>query len=268
LSDLIDVIGEEPTRRFTDRLAAEHTNYAAYLKRVWDEHERIVTNRNAPRPKRPELNYANITRWIGSTDRETKLNATRISRYTDNATMHRLATDLIAETDPARQLRYVRLFSRRAFPLDIAPLLALARGADSRLRGYTVMALENVKHPSIRALGLEFFERPDREEHTPRLLINNPGEGDVARFEALLDRTTTDDGLDYRGLHVRKYFETNPTPDALGCLVRLYERHPCSLCRHHSVEMLHEMNAIPDWMRRECVYDSYSETRKLVCEVE
>jgi hypothetical protein len=52
--------------------------------------------------------------------------------------------------------------------------------------------------------------------------------------------------------------------EAERALLLLYENGPCALCRHGVVEELIAINRFPDWMRAECQYDAYSETRKLV----
>ena len=66
------------------------------------------------------------------------------------------------------------------------------------------------------------------------------------------------------GMGVRHLVKKHRKGEAEECLLLLYEKGPCSLCRGQVVEDLIALNRIPEWMREECRYDSYTCTRKLV----
>jgi hypothetical protein len=66
------------------------------------------------------------------------------------------------------------------------------------------------------------------------------------------------------GIDVRHFVEAHRSEEAERSLLLLYENGPCSLCRHGAVEELIAIDRLPAWIREECQYDAYSETRKLV----
>jgi hypothetical protein len=66
------------------------------------------------------------------------------------------------------------------------------------------------------------------------------------------------------GIDVRRFVEAHRSEEAERSLLLLYENGPCSLCRHGAVEELIAIDRLPAWIREECQYDAYSETRKLV----
>ena len=44
----------------------------------------------------------------------------------------------------------------------------------------------------------------------------------------------------------------------------IYEKTPCSMCRHHVVKLLSERVGLPGPLLLECPYDADAETRRLV----
>ncbi|MCC7372998.1 MAG: hypothetical protein IT306_31585 [Chloroflexi bacterium] len=78
----------------------------------------------------------------------------------------------------------------------------------------------------------------------------------------LWSRTTEIDGLHWLGMSVRDVFGANRTPAAAPLLLAIYERGPCSMCRHGVVEILHTLGGAPAWLLQECLLDAYPGLRE------
>jgi hypothetical protein len=176
----------------------------------------------------------------------------------------RAATDLLRESEPWRLRAYLRLFHRRRFPLDPAPLLALARSADETTAHQALYALGLVEHPAVRSLALDLLSRGDGRGAA--LFVGNYEDGDYARLEQALSSWQDRDGLHGLGFNLRKVVAAHPTPAASPALMALYERGPCALCRYGAVQLLQQVASVPSWMYAECRHDADPAIRELVGE--
>ena len=115
-------------------------------------------------------------------------------------------------------------------------------------------ALTHVGHPTARALALDLLACADGRGAA--LLVGNYEDGDYARLAHALLSWQDRDELHHLGFNLRKVVQAHPAPDAAPALLGLYERGPCSLCRHHGVELLLRVSSVPDWVRAECRHDA------------
>jgi hypothetical protein len=95
-------------------------------------------------------------------------------------------------------------------------------------------------------------------------LVRNAEHGDYGIIEGLLREDIDPYFYHCLGIDVRHSVEAHRSKEAERSLLLLYENGPCSLCRHGAVEELIAIDQLPAWIREECQYDAYSETRKLV----
>ncbi|MHB8748871.1 MAG: hypothetical protein ACYDBJ_06750 [Aggregatilineales bacterium] len=187
----------------------------------------------------------------------------------------RAAHDLLAETDSKRLLLYLDIFRKRAFPLEPAKLITLARNGHDpleiwgenrneadRLALWALNALENVAHSSVRVFALEGINAGYLIERMVGLLQRNFVEGDWAMIQELTERDLDPDKYHWLGFSVLDVFDQNPSDTTVGSLLNLYEKGLCSDCRYRIVERLYRLNAIPDWMREECLYDANLDLRE------
>lgn len=180
--------------------------------------------------------------------------------------VERLANDLLAETDPARLKKYLRLFSFRPFPLSPDRLIELAQNLDEGISRFALRAIANVSHPAVRAQALEWLAAGERPWHAIRLLARNFEEGDWARIEQAIESTDDKDELHWINLGVRDCFEVNPSPDARQSLLRFYEKGYCGMCRCSVVECLQTLGPLPEEIIEECRYDANLELREVAAE--
>jgi hypothetical protein len=181
------------------------------------------------------------------------------------------ATDLSSECDPERLKALLFGFGRRAvprrFPLHPKPLIRLVDSEDDSIVIRALSALEQVTHDEVRALFFRLRGDAKWSDRAIGLLRHNYQLGDDELITELLERETDPDSLHIMGIDVRGICEDNHVSEGLRLLLLVYEKGPCSTCRYGCVKMLQEMDAVPDWMARECLHDAYSETRKLAGEL-
>jgi hypothetical protein len=174
-----------------------------------------------------------------------------------------LAEDLAAETEEKKAAIYLRLFARRTFPGDLAPLFRWAEEPSGQSASFpAIMALGRIRFPTVRALALKMIEAG--ETHGARLLRSNFEPGDFARLAHLLDALVDINAIHDFGLSLLDIVSKQERPpDAGDILLRLYERTPCSMCRNDVVTALSSLDMVPPWMAEECRFDAEPETVKL-----
>jgi hypothetical protein len=199
----------------------------------------------------------------------------RWGKQATNEDILRAAKDFLTETDPKRLLLYLDIFRKRAFPLDPHKLIALAKNGHDpleiwgenwreadRLAKWAINALENVAHLSVRAFALDGIHAGYLVEDIAGLLQHNFVDGDWTMLQELTERDLDREKYHWLGFSVLHVFDQNPSQMAVRTLLNLYEKGLCSDCRYRTVERLYRLNAIPAWMREECVYDANLELRE------
>ena len=182
------------------------------------------------------------------------------------------ATDLPSESDPERLKALLFGFGRRPrerrpYPLHPQVLIDLVGGENEIISIRALSALEQVTHDEVRALFFRLKDDADWSDRALWLLRHNYQPGDDELIIGLLERETDADKLHTMCIAVRNVIEDNCASEGLRLLLLVYEKGPCSCCRHGCVELLRDRNAVPDWMAEECLHDAYSETRKLAAEL-
>lgn len=261
--------GDAALRAHLSGLVAREPSLGPYLDGV-----RRAREANEARWAEERKRFAEESPGSDEEDRKTQAatpgnhRAARIRRMRDD-TFRAIAADFLTESDPKRLRAYLQLFRWRPFPLDPARLIELAHGDPedaSRLAISALNALRRVRHPDVRAACLRAAATPGEEWRAADLLVANPGPDDATLFADLAARPAdfTDWGYHRLGLGLNDYAEAHPAADLAPALTLLYKHDPCSRCRGHAVENLIARSALPEWMRRECVYDADSGTRKAV----
>lgn len=191
----------------------------------------------------------------------------QLSRWGQSASVEDLkaaSDDLNAESNRTRLLSYLTIFRKAAFPGPIGRLLELAESEDNRLAWGAVQILANMSDARIRNVLLRMLADWDSCGRAVELMIGNYCQGDFFLIEQLLETSRDTEILHSIGMGVRHLVKRHCSPESVGCLMFLYENGPCALCRGEFVEHLLTLNALPAWMREECMFDSDLCTRKLV----
>jgi len=210
------------------------------------------------------LTYPAIRARLLAGERRARSLLWRWARETTADELVTVANDLLAEDDPQRRNAYLRVFAERPFPLDHAPLLALARNPSRRIAAPVIGVLAKIEHSDVRALGLELLVAGRGDG--ARLLALNYQAGDFALVEQLMRSWQDHEALHDLGFGLRHMVEANPQAEAIAALLALYERGPCSLCRRHAVALLAKLDPLPPWLIAECWWDANLWVRETIRE--
>jgi len=176
------------------------------------------------------------------------------------------ARGLIAARDPKVQLRHVRIFTQRQFPLPPDALISLAEVEEDRVGFWAVRALAHVTDPAVRQLAFRLVGSDVESRGEAVALLNKnfePGDHEIVLgwFEAEQD-------IEIRhsfGTDLQEFWKQHPDEGSeVRMLKSLYENSPCSHCREFALERLIELNALTKEMRAECAYDANNDIRDLV----
>jgi hypothetical protein len=211
------------------------------------------------------LGYEHLRQYI--IDKGERVPRGYLFRWGENASdevLAQAAADLLEETEPGRQLSYLRIFNDRKFPLDHRKLLELGQGSDEDVVFWALRVLKQIAHPSVRALSLRLLEARKSLAGAVGLLLSNYQDGDYALVEAAI-RAEQDENQLYRlGYDMRQVVEEHPAPDAAGALLQLYEKEPIGYGRGKTVHLMIWLDVLPEWVREECRHDANFDIRALV----
>ncbi len=256
--------GKAKTRRAVKRASAENVQVKAYMDCVAEVRAKQEKCAEADLDH-ATISYAQLKQLIiNHNGYPPGMSLVLWGKQASETELAQAAADLLLETNPKRLRAYVRIFRRRCFPLDIEPLIGLARNSKIKNAALAMRALENIIHPKVRAFALELVAKPSGEVGwVPDLLINNFQEGDHLILESLLAKSLKKGDYHRLGLGVLDFCEAHPNPESEERLMlALYEYDPCAFCRSFAVDRLFELDRLPAWMAEECRYDANLDTRE------
>ena len=240
----------------------EHVHIAAFMTEIYAHRQFVTSMRETGDGLSLTHTYAQVESLI--TRANTSVLRRSLTQWGVEATegdLRQAATALARERDPVRAAAYAAFFARRPFPADPAPLLALARSTDLLAAQAALTALAHVTHPSVRALARELRDDPVRRVMAVDLLVANYADGDAHAIHALLDEEMPPQVWHWLGYGALRVFAAHPDTAAMPTLYRIYERIPCSHCRHRAVTLLCGLGSLPGWMVNECRHDAHPGTR-------
>ncbi len=174
------------------------------------------------------------------------------------------ARDLIQETDPELIRSYLYAFYKQKFPFSIKHLLLLVRHEHPDIRLHSVIALQRFQDSRVRALALELIEDQDLRYEAVGLFEQNYLLGDAEKIVRVSLEIKDSEQLHAVGYCIRDVYEKNRISEALEPLILEYEQNPCLICRRFALNLLHDLEILPDWMLEEAKFDAYSDTRETV----
>jgi len=145
-------------------------------------------------------------------------------------------------------------------------LLELSFSANKELAWAAVVALRHVVHAAVREAAFRLTSnRLVGREYAIAMLSENWEPDDHQVVLSWFDRES-DRSLRHRmQIDLQKFWERHPQPKSeLRMLELLYEKGPCSFCRHHVVRRMIELDELPAALRAECAYDANEDVRELV----
>jgi hypothetical protein len=173
--------------------------------------------------------------------------------------------DRIFNSDKAEVVaNYLRVFSNRALPHFDDRLLRLLEHEEEQVRNRAYAAVAKNSHPAIRSFALEHLQTHAQQPNFVELFIKNyqPSDEDLLRDQLQLPEDADD--RHWLLMDVTKVLEENPDARCDELALWAYRWTPCGSCRYHAAKLLLTRTTAPKWLRNECQFDSYADTRELV----
>jgi hypothetical protein len=275
--------GEDQTQKNLLAISETNPNVKEFVESV--SADRAGRKYSIKREKRPNISYSELKSWISTNP---DLNHPPIKwslwgKYASDEDIVLAANDLLLLDDEEAQkiTIYSDMFRKRMFPLDPTRLINWASQIDdrdiwksdgtidyeARRSLYALNALELVMDWAVRDLALSLIESKNNSGRAVGLLGINFVEGDWQLIEQLTQTNTNTEDYHSLGLSILEVFDAHPSAEAAAVFQHLYEWGNCSACRERFVQRLVSLNALPQWMLKECQYDCNLDLRELAAEI-
>ena len=262
ISRSTDAFGEQSTWDALRNAGRENPNIEAY-RQACEASQAAWRTRDPIREELSAMSYAELIERVPANE---PYLLWKWGEQAGDQELELAARGLVAARDPNEQLKHVRIFTRRRYPLKPAALLNLAEVKDERVGFWAVRALAHVADPAVRKLAFRLINSDVESRGEAIALLNTnfePGDHDTVLgwFEAEPDPEMRHS----LGMSLKKFWKQHPNVNAeVRMLKSLYENDPCSHCRYGAAKRLIELDALSEAMRAECAYDANDDIRELV----
>lgn len=190
-----------------------------------------------------------------------------LAKKADSETVERYALTYRGEMQPELRAKALEAFSWCPYPDDPHPIVEDAGSAWEELQNAAWRALENIRHPAVRAFAINNVASGMRTPENFALLVTNyvPKDG-VLLEELLRDLIAAKDWDDVHaaGMDIcRAFRESSGIPHPKHLLPILYEYNPCSFCRESALVYMSKHRMLTKEMLEECQFDSNDDIRKM-----
>jgi len=172
-----------------------------------------------------------------------------------------LAHTVLREDDETVKALLLMMFWRRAFPLDITPLLEYAQSKNELLSEIAIDKLESFKDKRIHDLVVQLLADKGLESLALGLLKKNYRKSDDDIIHKLIKKTSSIP--QYVQGDIVDIYTHHRSENALPILLHAYQKGDCTHCRYSIVRAMNHCRVLSDEIIEECLYDSYEDTRKM-----
>jgi hypothetical protein len=173
---------------------------------------------------------------------------------------------LVEELDEEVCQRLLWVFRRTALPEIPPKAWELAASANHAVRAAAIEALAQLQSEAIGEFGrhiLRTGEFTEEDREVLNLFIRNYRAGDEDLIMAALGGLTpTLDNTHTLSSSLLEISEENSSPHVLPLLHWVYERNPCSVCRHRALKLLHELGGLSREIHEECLLDANEDIQR------
>lgn len=233
--------------------AKKNGHIACFLKRAQADVDAQKEDRNQRRQMSPEsYTGARLSLWL--------------AYKADKETVQRYAGVYREQKQPRLRAMALEAFGMCPYPDDPQPILDDAKSPYKGMRRIAWRALENIRHPAVRAFALDNAANGLRTPENFAVLVKNY----LPEYSGLLEELLREliAAKDWEGVHAaglpiyRTFYKNSGIPHPKHLLPLLYEHTPCSLCRESALAYMsrHRMVAKEIW--EECLYDSNEDIRR------
>lgn len=257
--EAVAVLGEAQALELLRVAAAESSSGQGFFQAtLWER----------PRPKPwgddiKGLPFARIADEVGRHGYAAMRNWARTASVLDV----RLAADALEmEQETIRLMALLGVFLVCPFPGKLDRLIALGSHADYRISRRAFGAIALIERPDVRAYAVDAIRSGRVPVGVIEALMRNPAPGDGDLVRQAYTALTDEDDIHHAQFELVEYVKTNRDRALqVDAFIWFYDRNPCtSMCREEQVEQLIQLDAFPDWMASECLWDANPRVRKLV----
>lgn len=241
-------------RKTMEAAARKNENIACFMKREQADIDAQEEHRKQRQTISPE-SYTGIrlSRWL--------------EKKADKEIVEQYALTYREEMQPELRTNALEAFSWCPYPEDPHSIIEDAGSACEELQNAAWRALENIRHPAVRAFAINNVAGGMRTPENFALLVTNyvPKDG-VLLEELLRDLITAKDWDDVHaaGMDIYRAFrESSGIPHPKHLLPILYEYNPCSFCRESALVYMSKHQMLTKEILEECLYDSNDDIRRM-----
>ena len=240
-------------RKALEQAANKDEDIAAFLQRELACVEKMEANLERRKALPPEERGRRaLSRWL--------------AKKADQETVERYALAYREQSQPELRAKALEAFLWCPYPDDPLPILEDTGSDCEGLRNVAWQALENVRHPAVRAFALDNTEKGHRTPEIFALLVTNYEPKDGALLEELLrDMIAAKDwdGVHSAGMDIfRTFYKDSGIPHPKHLLPLLYEYDPCSFCRESAIQYMSRHRMLTKQILEECLFDSNEDIRR------
>lgn len=190
-----------------------------------------------------------------------------LSKNTDRETVEGYAAAYREQTQPELRAKALEAFVRCCYPDKPQPIIEDCQSDCEELRKVAWRALENIRHPEVRAFALNNAAKGLRTPENFALLVTNYAAEDAVMLEELLRELIA--AKDWDSVHaagmdiLRAFYKDSIIPRPKHLLPLLYEYTPCSFCRESALASMSKHRMLTKEILEECQFDSNADIRRM-----
>lgn len=239
-------------RTTMESAARKDMNIACFMQREQADIDAQEERRKQRQTLSPEL-YTGVplSRWHAKKE--------------DKETVQQYARAYRDQMQPELRAEALAAFSCCLYPDDPQPIIEDTKSEWEELQHMAWRALENIRHPAVRAFALNNTKHGIRTPENFALLATNYLPEDAEVLEELLRGFISAkdwDCVHAAGLDVyRAFYKDSGIPHPNHLLPMLYEYNPCSFCRESALVYMSKHRMLTREVLEECRFDSNEDIR-------
>lgn len=244
----------EQYRKTMERAAQNDEDIACFLQREQADiaaREKLWQQRKAELPEK--MTGSRLSRWL--------------AKDADRETVEQYALTYREQMQPELRAKALEAFGYCPYPENPQTIIEDTNSACEELQIAAWRALENLRHPAVRAFALNNVQQGIRTQENFALLVTNYVSSDGKLLEELLLELIAAKNWDHvhtAGLSIYRAFEKDSgIPHPKHLLPLLYEYEPCSYCRESALEYMSGHRMLTEKILQECLYDSNYDIRRM-----
>ena len=264
LSHCENTFGKERVARYFDMASKKSAEVKAFVAAI-NELE-LIREENSRLRVEPEVTLESYITRAKELEKDKyayarmRISAMRFSRQSNHNDLENLITIIINERSDEIKANMLCVFKYIDFSADIELLINYAKSNCERLQDIAIDALKRFKDRRVHDFSLKLISSRNLDAGLP-LLINNWNKQDEPLISGyILSSRKVSHAMQQ---NIRDIYTKHRSKSCGGILEHIYRNGECAFCRSGIVEAMRKSSVLQTSILNECLYDSYSEIRKL-----